>query len=260
MKSFGSFRFGLVLASAVCCVGGALGQTIVLPNGSAATEGNSSSSTTAGPLGTGAFTSQWLWDSSHLGAISVGTKIYGIRFRLDGANATGTNYPNASMTWANYDVTFAKAATTVTTMSANPAANMTNQVSVRSGSFTLNAASFTDSGASHNPFGGYIGFTTPYTYSGGDLVMMISHSASTGGTGVTLDVTTPINSNGYGTSYKMIRNSGYGATSLSDPSGAQVVQLDMTAPVPEPASMLALGTGILALSRRRNARRQTVKN
>lgn len=213
-------------------------STLTLPNSAQFAEGATSSSTTAGVLGTGNFTNQFFYTSALLSSIPVGYEITGFRVRADAGLATGT-YPSAALHWNNYDVTLAEAAVSITAFgsSSNVAANMLNPQQVLSGALDIAVNSFTDSAASFNPFGPLISFTTPYLYQGGDLIFLVSHGTATG-TGFSVDASNT--GFGYTNSSQFAQRvaTSYNATTVNTTSAAPVIQLEFgphitTAPVPE---------------------------
>jgi hypothetical protein len=182
------------------------------------------------------------YGSSLLTGINVGDQISGLTFRI--VSDTVRNSSPAS-TFTNWDLTLAQAVNTVPNMSTTFADNMLNPVQVRNGSLSFSAGAFQGGAVNPttNPFGPVITFSTPYTYQGGDLVVLISHtpgSLSIGG----LDALST-SSSGYGTDYRA-----FTANSFNGISGLQIsmtITQFTTAPAtPVPFEFSpALGLGVL---------------
>lgn len=216
---------------------------VVTPSASTSTEGNSNSVV---PFNTGARTNQYQMTNAALGSLPVGAIITAVQFRLEGGQSGG---PSAAITWSDYEITFAKAANSIGSMSASLASNMVNPVLVKDGSFTLAANSLPGSGSPRN-FGGTIVFDTPYTYQGGDLVMLLTHNNAASGTTPTLDA---VQTDASGTG---------GIRALATPVGFQQPTADNTAfrfpvmeftyTIPEPSAFAMLGASLgMMLIRRR---------
>jgi hypothetical protein len=112
--------------------------------------------------------------------VPVGGQIGFVTFRSSnaaGANAAGT-WPPSNLTWANYTITLGQAAFPPGSMSTTFASNVVTgtEVTVHTGPLTMLANSFNNSQTvpTVNPPGFSIPIT-PYTYTGGDLVMTIRH-------------------------------------------------------------------------------------
>lgn len=164
----------------LCTAPSANATLVVVPSSASASEGNS---TSVVPLNTGARTNQYQMTNAAMGGLPIGVSITGVQFRLDGTQAAG---PSAAITWSDYEITLAKATNSIGGMSATLASNMNSPVLVKDGAFTLTAGSLPGTG-SPRAFGGTIVFDTPYLYSGGDLVMLLTHTNGTGGATPTVD-------------------------------------------------------------------------
>jgi len=228
------------LAALVVCAT-VSGATIVLPSGYAGTPGGGQAPNW---LGAGASTLQAVISSSLLGGMGIGTQLTGIQFRLASNFATG---PAAATSWSDWSLTLGPslnpAASLITTFASNEGPG---SVVVRSGTLTLPANSM-PGGAALNSFGFFIPFTTPYTYTGGDLLFTLTHTDGAGGSGVTVDYvfTSGVENQGGG---------GYQATSASFQQGASPI-FELTTAIPEPSMFgaLSIALTVLGLVRRRSS-------
>src|SRR5208282_2383593 len=97
-------------------------------------------------------TYQMQFSSAALAGLPVGASITELRFRLNTNTIPVAVFPTNTVTWSDYEVTLAQAANSISSMSANFAANMLSPVLVKNGALSLSANSLTTS-ASLNPFG-----------------------------------------------------------------------------------------------------------
>jgi hypothetical protein len=181
-----------------------------------------------------------LLPASQLASVPVGAQITGIQFRqYYGAT---TPWPAVNVPWNNYDIYVGNAA--VTSLNTSIAANYVagTRTQVRAGPMTIPANSFGVGSPTH-PFGYVMSFSTPYTYTGGGLVIEITHDGNLAATAAFCDH--PLGfmpgtvQSGYNTTY----NATTLAYTYDAPLTTQVTW------VPEPASLLVLVLG-LALRRR----------
>lgn len=217
---------------------------IVVPNSASASEGNSNSVV---PFNTGARTNQYQMTNAALGMLPTGAIISAVQFRMDGGGGAS---PASSISWSDYEITFAKASNSIASMSSILANNMTNPIKVKDGAFTLASSSLPGTGTPRN-FGGTIVLDIPYTYTGGDLVMHLTHTNSLSGTTLTLDA---IQTDANGTN---------GIRAISTPVGFQIANADNMAfripvmrfvyTVPEPSSivMCIIASFVSSFRRRR---------
>ncbi len=110
-----------------------------------------------------------------------GMTITGVTWRASiSASNDPTWPPPGGATWADYQITLAEAANPIFNMSSTFADNMLNAVLVRSGPLTIPEGAFENTSPAApepNPWGYEITFD-PYTYQGGDLVILYSHPGS----------------------------------------------------------------------------------
>jgi hypothetical protein len=123
-------------------------------------------------------TAQMLIPVAYLGGLNSGDQLTGLQFRLNAGEAAG---PPAAFIYSNFDITVSQPSATVSNASnASFADNIgPDAVLVRSGAFTIAANSF-PTGGSPNAFGPMIDFTTPYSYTGGDLLITMRMLTTTG--------------------------------------------------------------------------------
>lgn len=227
-------------------------QTVV-PAAYAGTAGNGGLRITHG---INALTYQMQIAASQLGGIAVGERITGLSFRLDDIDTVGS----PEISFADYEITLARAANAMGSMSANFAANMLNPAKVRDGAMTLAANSLPYNGVpeSVQPFGSEIGFQTPYIYQGGDLIIHISHTGGSGD-GAFSDAVGS-GQPGYGSAFRALLGFSFQDATADNTSSAgfTITRLSHSAAdapaVPEPGSLLlfaAAGPALLLLRRRK---------
>ncbi len=172
-KMMGLLALGLVAGATMS----ASAQNVVAPNANAGASGTNGLNTlirnAANPR-----TYQLRVPTSQLNAIPEGSLIDAITFRFDQTGANPATWPPAGgATWVNYDITLSEDATNGGVLSTTFASNQLNPVEVRSGALTIPAGSFT-SGSSPNDWGFQIVFDEAYEYSGGPLIITITHTGS----------------------------------------------------------------------------------
>lgn len=180
-------------------------------------------------------TAQWVYAEALLTHVPIGARITGLRFRLNGG---GSFEPDQETTWPSYTVTVARSLNPPNALSLTYADNLgADATLVRSGPLTFAAGSF-PAGDRPNTFGPLIPFDTPYTYTGGDLLVMVTHPGSN--EVVVADAEMDAELGG-------VFGSSGGSSALVSLGRAPVVQLELDTPVPAPVPMLAVG-GRLALA------------
>ena len=208
----------------------------VVPNANAAVEANAffniASTTTTRVY-------QFVINSNQLGA-HTGEFLNGLTWRLNGG---GRTFGGAS--FSSFDIYLGPGVSPAASGSVFAANYSGTRVQVRSGGLTFAAGTFTG-GSFPNAFGPVISFSH-YLYTGGHLIIEMRYSTISP-TGPFFDAA-DLNAAGYGTDYKAWWSIPSTATG-SIPAHFMVTQLS-SSPVPEPASMIALGLGAAALLRRR---------
>jgi hypothetical protein len=206
---------------------------VVLPNGNAGTNGNSD---TFVPLGeTSEWIFQWQFSSSQLGSVPVGSSIDAIGFRLP----SGESAPSSAVTLSTFDLELSPAARALGSLSTNEASNIgPGGVNVLSGRLTIPVGSFV-AGSGPNPFY-LINFTTPYTYTGGDLLFSLDTRSS---------VSFSVDANVVNSIGDTAGNPGGPGTTLrAEFYNYPITEIQFSAGVtstPEPASVLALATVLI---------------
>jgi hypothetical protein len=153
-------------------------------------------------------TYQMQFSPDALGGLPAGARIKELRFRLS-TNAA-VSFPEATVTWSDYEVRLAQAANSVAGMSATFQANMLNPMLVKDGPLSAVASQFT-AGGNPNAFSALVVLDTPYVYQGGDLVMHFSHTGSDSTNTTFLDAAAT-SSPGYGTSFRALSANAFGGT------------------------------------------------
>lgn len=225
----------------------AANELTVVPNQFKDVEGNSSSSSL---FQSGAASLQVYYSEGFLNAagITPGVVINGLAYRRNSGGATG---PGGDTTFASYNILMSQSFDLPSSMTTTFANNVVGpQTQVHSGSLTFPANSM-PGGATPNAFGPVIDFSTPYTYTGGSMLIEVRRSARSGDT---VSFNTDVDNTAatqVGARWLFNTSSDAAVTGTLSSSG-QIFQLQYT-PIPEPSSAALVGLGLLALARRRSA-------
>ncbi len=236
-------NFAILALISVAAVSGA----VVVPNSLAATEGDGTFSLTS--TSTTGRTYRMTIAASQLTAL-VNTNLNGMRFRMNGAVTAG--WPTVATNFADWEIRLG-ASVAPSAMTNTFATNFTGGTTlVRDGAMSFGVGSFSV-GGSPNAFGTALDFNqTSYLYTGGNLGIEMRF---TGQTGATIQpafdaVTASLGpANGWGVDFSS-RWVGNIAGTTGGNANFLVTDI-LSSPVPEPATMIALGAGALALVRRR---------
>jgi hypothetical protein len=209
----------------------------VVPPGNANTSGTGASFT----LVQSDYTGQQVYGANLLSGLPVGAVIDGFRTRLLAGQSTVTSAVSSS----NFDISIGPSAFHPGSLSTSTAGNQgPGTVLARSGPITFPANSFIG-GPGPNPFGPLISFTTPYTYTGGDLLLTFSDTAFS--SSPVFDAQSSLFGSAQGRQNLGVFNS---STVPQNVDGfALIVQFDYstaTTSVPEPSTLTLSGLTVLA--------------
>lgn len=223
-------------------------QTYVVPPGNAGVGGTGGTFS----LLTTDYTGQEVYSANLLSGLPVGAIINGFRMRL----APGQPTVSVAVSSPNFDISIGPSNFQPGSLTTSTVGNQgPGTVLARSGPISFPANSFVG-GSNPNPFGPLISFTTPYTYTGGDLLLTFSDRAFS--SGVVLDAQANLFSNAQGRQNVGVYNSSTVPQSVD--GFAIIVQFNYVT-VPEPSTMALAGVTALSglgywLFRRRRTKAQ----
>jgi hypothetical protein len=214
-------------------------QTVIVPGEFMLADANTSDNAPLGAISSQQIFQQ-VFSSALLTNLSIGELITGIGFRVEGNESA-----LPAQTISEYDVSLSQSANAPGNLSATFADNRgADFTTVRSGPLTINAGDF-PGGSSLNNFG-WISFSTPYQYKGGDLLVEVAYQGFFMGRDA--DAAYPYDSSLAETSFGSLYNSTTADEGLYNE--ALVIgfstSLSIT-PVPEPSSAVMFGIGSLLL-------------
>jgi hypothetical protein len=211
-------------------------QTIIVPAQFALAEAGSSDNA---PLGATEQHFQQAFSSALLTNLSVGNWIDGIAFRVQGGE---TALP--AQTIPIYDISLSQSPNAPGSLSATFADNRgADFLTVRSGALIVNAGDF-PGGSSPNNLG-WIPFSTPYQYQGGDLLIEVDYQGFSAGRDA--DAAYSFSVNLAQTAF----GNGYNSTTADAGIYAEALVMGFSitsTPTPEPSAFLMLGVGFLLLA------------
>jgi hypothetical protein len=212
-------------------------QTVIVPGQFALAEAGSSDNA---PLGVSGQHFQQVFSSALLTNIGVGDWIDGIAFRVEG-NETAL----PAQTIPIYDISLSESPNAPGSLSATFADNRgADFLTVRSGPLTVNAGDF-PGGSSPNDFG-WIPFSTPYQYQGGNLLVEVAYQGFSAGRDA--DAVYPFAANLAQTAF----GTGYNSTTADASLYAEALVMGFSIspvmePIPEPRAFFMIGVGFLLL-------------
>ena len=217
----------------------AVGQAaaaVVAPNAFEVAEGPG---TTFVPFRSGPFTFQWVLPASDFAGVSPGTQLTSIGFRLDGDQPTFAQ----ELSFAQWNLQLSSPQSPFPTLSDTFADNIdADVVTVRSGVLAVPGGSLIG-GAGPNPFFD-IPFTTPYSYTGGPLLVTLSHTGHVGG-GAEPAMDAVAVASGLGNS---VGESGFDeASGRADFFQFPVTRFGTESVLPEPGTLMLFGLGLAGL-------------
>lgn len=219
---------------------------VVVPNSAAGVEGDGTFALTS--TATAGRTYQFVIGANQLTAL-VNFNLTAISFRLNGASGA---WPLTATNYADWEIRIGQGVAP-SAMSNTFASNFIGGTTlVRDGAHTWAPGDFSN-GGSPNAFGAKLMFNqTTYAYTGGDLAIEMRFSGQTGNTTApSFDAILASGgpANGWGVDFNSRWTSNIAGVTGGN-ANFLVLNIQGT-PIPEPASLIALGAGALALMRRR---------
>jgi hypothetical protein len=170
-------RIIVVLGVVSAGVAAARGDTVIVPNAAAGVAGTGGYSTI---MHSAARSYQLVVGPAELSTMPAGSRITGIRWRRPSWQVYPA-WPSSPVTFAAFDVTLSTSNFPPGQLSRTYTENIgPDAVQVRAGPLTLPAGFFPGGALAPNinEFGSVLEFTSPYTYSGGTLLLTIRHTGN----------------------------------------------------------------------------------
>ena len=208
--------------------------SVVAPNAFEAVEAPTN---IRGPLSDTPITFQWVFPAADFGSIAPGTDLTSIGFRLDGGVGTSTE----ALNFAQWNLQLSSPQSPFPTLSNTFADNIgADAVTVRSGPLSIPVGALIG-GPGPNPFFD-IPFTTPYSYTGGPLLVTLTHT----GAGVSVGLNDGVVS-GSGLAETRLRNSFEADTGLGGINAPVTRFGTASVELPEPGTLMLFGLGLAGL-------------
>jgi hypothetical protein len=245
LKIANTIIIGICLAAATVLAD----QTVIVPGEFTLSDANTSDNAPLGAI-SDQQRFQQVFSTALLTNLSIGELITGIGFRVEGNESA-----LPAQTVSEFDIGIGQSANAPGDLSATFADNRgADFTTVRSGPLTINEGDF-PGGGSPNDFG-WIPFSTPYQYEGGDLLVEISYEGFSAGRDA--DAQWPYDSSLAETSF----GSDYDSTTADEGLYNEAIVMGFTtapdnspgsgvSPVPEPSAAIMFGAGALLLVLRR---------
>jgi hypothetical protein len=219
---------------------------VIAPNANTAVEGNT---LTLAAFQT-ASTFQWVFAASELSSVPTGSLVTGIGFRLNGGQVT---FPAAALNLSRWDLQLSQSLNVPGALDVDFADNIgPDVVTVHSGPLTIPANFFTG-GAGPNPFAKIV-FTTPYTYTGGNLLLTLRELGGVGNSLFLDAVSLPL----AGTDSVFVIENADATSGTAHQGNVPVTAFTFTPPaaVPAPATLLLLVSAVAGVGAARACRRR----
>jgi hypothetical protein len=218
-------------------VNSTLAANVVVPSQFTSASGNDYDDA---PLGTTNQHFQQVYSASLLSGLSIGDQITGIGFRT-----ISNSVSLVSQTVPDYSIWMGTSALAPGSMSSTFANNRTlDFTNVLSGPLNIAPGQF-PGGPGINNFG-YITFTTPYTYTGGNLLIEIAYADFSGG-GVSVDTAFPYNNLDPSLAQTAFGSGPSSTTADQGLYNEAIITSFMVTPIPEPTSLALFVIGMAGI-------------
>ncbi len=180
-------------------------------------------------------------NANQFDTIGPGSDFVGMSHRLNGSSPA---WPMAAATFARFSIDLSRSATAPGSLSTTVANNVgTDSVSVRSGPLTIPIGSLKERGPHGTaPFSWEILFAQPYSYRGGPLLTLMSHSGQSGSASDLVDAESSP-ANGYGTVFQTLFAVSENATVATITNPFPITRYSVDAGTSSPLNQLAPAPG-----------------